>query len=99
MSNCDNMFTNYNYINDNVIPNNNPKKTCSCNYREPFANYNAKGDIIGYYWYFGNTLTLDFNITGEVVFFPRVVFSIVIVFMSRWIPFSIPFDGILRQTT
>lgn len=67
MSNCDNMFTNYNYINDNVIPNNNPKKTCSCNYREPFANYNAKGDIIGYYWYFGNTVTLDFNITGEVV--------------------------------
>ena len=67
MSNCDNMFTNYNYINDNVIPNNNPKKTCSCNYKEPFANYNAKGDIIGYYWYFGNTVTLDFNITGEVV--------------------------------
>lgn len=67
MSNCDNMFMNYNYINDTTIPNNNPKQSQSCNYREPFANYNAKDELIGYYWYYGNTVVLTFNISGEVI--------------------------------
>lgn len=33
----------------------------------PFESYNAKGELDGYWWYQGDTMTLEFNITGEVV--------------------------------
>lgn len=33
----------------------------------PFEDYNAHGELIGYWWYEGDQLNLEFNIEGEVV--------------------------------
>lgn len=38
-----------------------------CKPRVPFESYNAKGELDGYWWYYGDTMALEFNITGEVV--------------------------------
>ena len=34
---------------------------------KPYEEYDAKGDLVGYSWYQGETLNLEFNIDGEVV--------------------------------
>lgn len=67
MSSCDNMFMNYNYINSDTIPNNNKKTINRCLHKEPFTNYDKDGNVTGYYWYFGDTVVLNFNISGEVI--------------------------------
>lgn len=33
----------------------------------PFVDYNAEGDITGYWWYEGDQLNLEFSIEGEVI--------------------------------
>ena len=38
-----------------------------CRPKVPFESYNAKGELDGYWWYYGDTIVLEFNITGEVV--------------------------------
>ena len=74
-----NMFDNYENLANNYIPSNlkpcyppcPPKDQCSClnpaHIDKPYANYDIEGNLIGYWWYYGNTLTLQFTINGEVI--------------------------------
>lgn len=70
------MFTNYQNLSENYIPNNlsqNKTKPYSytkfnpCEITKPYELYNAKNELEGYYWYYGNTINLDFSIDGEVI--------------------------------
>lgn len=36
-------------------------------YERPFEDYNAAGELVGYWWYEGDQLVLEFEIDGEVV--------------------------------
>lgn len=70
------MFKNYRDIAANYVPNN---LVCSFNTpksytkldpiqaSKPYEEYNTKGELIGYSWYQGETLNLEFNIDGEIV--------------------------------
>ena len=73
------MFDNYENLQQNYIPNNLPCcppkiKQCEesklepCKPNKPYEDYNAQGLLVGYWWYYGNTITLDFDIIGEVTF-------------------------------
>lgn len=33
---------------------------------KPYEEYDAKGNLVGYFWKYGETLNLEFNITGEL---------------------------------
>lgn len=48
-----------------------PKPNCSkvepCTPPQPFAEYNVEGTQVGYWWYYGNSVNLVFDIEGEVV--------------------------------
>lgn len=33
---------------------------------KPYEEYNSKGELIGYFWRYGETLNLEFNIDGEI---------------------------------
>ena len=70
------MFTNYQNLASSYIPNNldNHLSTpCSytklnpCEMTKPYELYDAKGELEGYYWYYGNTINLDFTIDGEIL--------------------------------
>lgn len=68
------MFTNYQNLNKDYIPNNlsqcTPKSYTSkldpCEITKPYELYDAKGDLEGYYWYYGESIVLDFSIDGEI---------------------------------
>ncbi len=69
------MFLNYDNLAKNYIPNNIiNSKTCGKSYTKldpiaaskPYEEYNAKGELVGYFWRYGETLKLEFNIDGEV---------------------------------
>ena len=69
------MFTNYQNLSDYYIPNNlAANKTQVDSYTKfklsesskPYELYNAKGELEGYYWYYKNTLNLEFMIDGEL---------------------------------
>jgi len=69
------MFLNYHDIADNYTPNNLikafPQKLNDCKLdpvdaSKPYEDYNVKGELIGYFWRYGETLNLEFNIDGEV---------------------------------
>lgn len=69
------MFLNYQNIANNYMPNN---LTCSfpvgksytkldpIQASKPYEEYNTKGELIGYFWRYGETLNLEFNIDGEI---------------------------------
>ena len=61
------MFDNYNNQNTNYIPNN---LGYACRkpmaYPIPYAEYNAEGEQSGYYWYYGDTVNLVFDLIGEL---------------------------------
>ena len=70
------MFKNYDNISKYYTPNNlNNLHKEPLSYKaldpvggdKPFTEYNAKGELIGYTWYYGNTLNLEFNIDGEII--------------------------------
>lgn len=67
------IFDNYQNLDNTYVPNNLsqsfPKKIpcCKPQFKKPFEDYNAEGKLIGYYWYYGNTVSLHFNITGEII--------------------------------
>lgn len=70
------MFTNYQNLSENYIPNNLSKnktkprsytKLNPCEITKPYELYNAKNELEGYYWYYGNTINLEFDIDGEVL--------------------------------
>lgn len=69
------MFLNYQNLADNYMPNNLmrafPKqhidsKLCPVEASKPFEEYNTKGELTGYFWRYGETLNLEFNIDGEI---------------------------------
>lgn len=69
------MFLNYQNLADNYIPNNltnafpcysTPSKLDPVVASKPFEEYNAKGELVGYFWRQGETLNLEFNIEGVV---------------------------------
>ena len=64
------MFTNYDAIPDNYIPNNIecqlPPTFISFSEKEPKKEYNIKGDFIGYSWEFGDTLTLNISVNKHI---------------------------------
>ena len=35
---------------------------------KPYEEYDVSGNLIGYWWYYGNTINLEFNIEGEVTY-------------------------------
>lgn len=69
------MFTNYENLSDSYIPNNlsankiKPEsytKLCPITASKPYELYNAKNELEGYFWYYGDAINLDFSIEGEV---------------------------------
>lgn len=65
------MFDNYDNIYSNACQPCPPKPECKldpCNPNKPYAQYDVKGNLIGYWWNYGDTINLEFNIDGEVVF-------------------------------
>ena len=69
------MFLNYHNIADNYKPNNlmcsfpvgkSYTKLDPIEASKPYEEYDAKGNLIGYYWRQGETINLEFNIDGEV---------------------------------
>lgn len=69
------MFLNYKDIANNYVPNNlvcsfpvgkSYTKLDPVQASRPYEEYNAKGELIGYFWRYGETLNLEFNIDGEI---------------------------------
>lgn len=65
------MFNNYENIDSKYTPNN--SDYCKCNLKparpnKPYEEYDISGNLIGYWWYYGNTVNLEFNIEGEVTY-------------------------------
>lgn len=66
------LFDTYDTLPDNYIPNNRPVKKCcnskfdSCFLTKPYEQYNAEGELIGYWWNYKDVLNLEFNITGNI---------------------------------
>lgn len=67
------MFENYNNDLTDYVPNNlsyRGKKIYP--YPIPYTEYNVEGDIVGYYWYYGDTVNLVFEINGETTIEDRL---------------------------
>lgn len=69
------MFLHYQNISDCYTPNNlvcsfpvseTYSKLCPVKASKPYEHYNAKGELIGYFWHYGDTLNLEFNLDGEI---------------------------------
>lgn len=68
------MFNTYQNLQDNYVPNNMqpcPPNPCWNNLKpacpnKPYEDYNEKGELIGYWWNYGDILNLEFNIVGQV---------------------------------
>lgn len=69
------MFTNYQNLSEHYIPNNLAQhqtkphsytKFNPCEITKPYELYNAKNELEGYYWHYGDAINLDFSIEGEV---------------------------------
>lgn len=68
-----NLFTNYQNINPNYEPSNikpapNPckPKLEPCKPNKPYEEYDAENKLVGYYWNYGDTINLEFDVSGEV---------------------------------
>lgn len=71
------MFSNYNNLNTSYNPNNYHQKypmSCDCNSKmesinpnKPFEMYDMGNNLIGYFWYQGNTLDLTWDIEGTLL--------------------------------
>lgn len=70
------MFENYNNLSSQYIPTNipkapippqcPPKPLCPPEPNKPYEDYNAKGELVGYWWSYGDTINLDFELDGYV---------------------------------
>lgn len=70
------MFDNYENLNSQYIPTNISrapiKPQCPPNIcqpeipNKPYEEINAKGELVGYWWNYGDTINLDFNLSGYV---------------------------------
>ena len=72
------MFTNYENLANNYSPNNicsgppkchpDEQKLNPCNPNKPYSEYNIEGELVGYFWYYGDAVDLEFNIDGQVTY-------------------------------
>ena len=69
------MFDQYDSLADNYIPNNIRPTTPPCDKplqpcfpNRPYVDYNKEGIQEGYWWYYGDTVNLEFNIDGQATF-------------------------------
>ena len=63
------MFENYELTPENYIPDNREEKVYKeTSVKYPLVAYNSQGDAIGYTWNYGDTVYLEFNTTGNVVY-------------------------------
>lgn len=65
------MFTNYDNLPSSYIPNNVCKKNPYIgNYppKQPFVITNANGEAVGYKWKYGDTIVLNFTISGNITY-------------------------------
>ena len=65
------MFTNFNATPSTYIPNNINKKPPQLGTYppvKPLEEYNAKGELIGYYWMYGDNVVLNFTLSGDVTY-------------------------------
>lgn len=69
------MFSNYQDLANNYIPNNLMYSFPSCTKQsklapvessKPYEEYDVHGELIGYFWHYGDTVNLDFTIDGEI---------------------------------
>ena len=69
------MFLNYQNIADNYVPNNlinafplkvKDSKLNPIDSSKPYEEYNVQGELEGYFWRYGDTLNLEFNLDGEI---------------------------------
>lgn len=69
------MFEQYDNLSSQYIPSNMNKKPCITPQnpcldplvpKKPYENYNAEGELIGYWWSYGDTINLEFDLSGEV---------------------------------
>lgn len=64
-----NIFTNYNNVPENYIPNNiNQPPIIKKEYNIPLEIYNAKGEFVGLTWNTCDNILLNFNISGNVTY-------------------------------
>lgn len=59
-----NMFDKYTITSEQ--PCNLNKKHINRSCKKPYEEYNAEGELVGYFWYYGEAINLQFEITGEV---------------------------------
>lgn len=63
------LFENYENIPSSYIPNNIcPPRQAPSIPKTPLAQYNAKGDFVGYTWSYGDEVNLKFLISGNVTY-------------------------------
>lgn len=69
------IFDNYDNLKEQYIPSNMNRKPCPPKAnpfldpavpKQPYCEYNAEGNIVGYWWPYGNTVNLEFDLDGYV---------------------------------
>lgn len=69
------IFDSYDNLKDQYIPSNMNRKPCPPKAnpfldpaipKKPYCEYNAEGNIVGYWWPYGNTVNLEFELDGYV---------------------------------
>ncbi len=69
------IFDNYDNLQQQYIPSNMNNKPCPPKAnpfldpaipKQPYCEYNAEGNLVGYWWAYGNTVNLEFDLSGEV---------------------------------
>ena len=62
-------------LEDNYVPTNTPscpsknKVYDPLRPKKPYEEYNAKGELIGYWWNYGDTVNLEFKLSGQITDF------------------------------
>lgn len=83
------------------IPTNKPElNNCICNsnkLRKPFESYDEEGNVIGYWWYEGDTIALEFIIDGEILLDQKIVENINGEDVIRIVPTYIPVEDFIKN--
>ena len=68
------MFETYETLSNQYIPSNMNKQPCPPQTtplcprepKKPYAEYNAEGELVGYWWNYGDTINLEFELEGNI---------------------------------
>lgn len=95
------MFDNYiipsnknTHCKPNFKPNNLPSRP-----NKPFESYDENGNVVGYWWYEGDTVTLDFSIGGEVTIDQEIIEVINGETITKNIPVYVPINDFIKDKT